>query len=74
MSDLSPFNKAVLCLGSTFKILSKRRETLYLRICLNSPRKAKGVPVVFANVATNAAHRVGQAEIAATLPGHLGTY
>ena len=42
VSNLSPFNKAVLCLGSTFQMLSKRRETVYLRICLDGPRKAEG--------------------------------
>ena len=39
------------------------------------PQESGGVSVVFANVeTTNAAHRVGWAEVAPTCPGHLGTY
>ena len=75
VSDLSPFNKAVLCLGSMFKMLSFKKRNFVPWDMFKQLQESRGVPVVFANVeTTNAAHRVGWAEIAPTLPGHLGTY
>ena len=39
------------------------------------PQESRGVSVVFTNVeTTDAAYRVGRAEVAPTFPGHLGTY
>ena len=57
VSGLSPFNKAVLCLGSTFTMLSFKKRNFVPWDMFKQPQESRGVPVVFAN----ASHRVGWA-------------